>query len=170
MITRTILTRGLACVLFAAAVGACGSDAGHAGADAAAGAAAGSGGAPDASGVAGGIGGDGSAGQDGGGAGQGATADSGASDAGGQGVGCPSDSSSIFPTASCTGGMNCTGSIAICDCVASQWRNCRLTKCVTGGVPFPYGCDPDIIPAPNCVCRSTQSQTQLQPLCYCSDV
>ena len=83
--------------------------------------------------------------------------------------GCPtSDATSIYPTATCTGGTDCMGVGVLCDCVEGKWGHCRLTTCPSSGVGHPYACMTDVQLPPNCSCENVMSPTQMVPYCICN--
>ena len=118
-------------------------------------------------GSGGGAAADGGAGGSGGRGGGGASAGRGG--AGGGGGECPvAGSTSIYPTGTCTGGMGCMGPGVTCDCVSSQWRQCRLTSCPIGVTGHPYACMTDVQRPPGCACMNVMSPTQTVPYCTCN--
>ena len=85
-----------------------------------------------------------------------------------RGAGPPPNSTSIYPTAACTGGTNCAGSDVICDCVSSQWANCRITTCPSSSTGHPYACMSGVTLPPNCSCKEVMPATQNVPYCVCN--
>jgi hypothetical protein len=118
----------------------------------------------------GGVGGDAAPGGRGGAGGSaGGSGAGGTGGAGGQDGGCPAaGSASIYPYAACTGGTNCMGGDLICDCVSSQWSNCRITRCPTSTTGPLYPCMSGVTLPASCSCKLTMPATQNVPFCVCN--
>jgi len=71
-----------------------------------------------------------------------------------------------YPGSPCTAGMNCGGESLTCDCIASQWQNCRVLVC-TYGTLNQFPCMPGVTVPQGCNCSEVIIPPQTGSYCQC---